>query len=106
MDEWPRLGWYELLVWGVMRSACCPGVAAVELPKSEPCEWLQPMVERAAAAILAHHRQQADEAVAEFEKAAMCLQFQESRPFKYTNPPRSGGQLSFGKFVSRALNRP
>jgi hypothetical protein len=106
MDEWPRLGWYELLVWGVLRAACCPGSAVIEIPKAEPCEWLQPSVERAAQAILARQREQADQALAEFEKAAMCMQFQQTRPFKYTTPPRSGGQLPYGKFVTRAVNRP
>ena len=32
MNIWPRLGWHELVVYGMLRAACCPGTPQVELP--------------------------------------------------------------------------
>lgn len=106
MDEWARLGWYELVVWATLRAGCCPGVPVIEIPESEPpCDALGPPAERTARALVAHQQTEAAEHLAAFEKGAMCMQFQEKKLFKYTNPPRSGGQLAFNKFVARALAR-
>jgi eukaryotic-like serine/threonine-protein kinase len=107
MDEWARLGWYELVVWATLRAGCCPGAPVIEIPESDPpCDSLGPAAERTARALVAHQQAETAEHLAAFEKGAMCLQFQEKKVFKYTNPPRSGGQLAWGKFVTRAMSRP
>jgi serine/threonine protein kinase len=107
MQEWSRLGWYELVVWGVLRGACCGAVEPlVELPESPPrCEPLLPAVENAARTIVARDKEQLDPHVAAFEKVGMCMQFHDKKPLRYDSPPRSGGQVAFGQFVARALQR-
>jgi hypothetical protein len=107
MDEWSRLGWYELVVWATLRGACCGSGALIELPEtSGACEPLAPAVQDTARALVARDRDLAEQKLALFEKSGMCLQFGETKPFKYTSPPRSGGQVVFGKFMTRTLSRP
>jgi hypothetical protein len=42
MQEWALLGWYEMAAFSVLRSRCCPGAPAIELPEARGC---MPMAE-------------------------------------------------------------
>lgn len=105
-NEWSRFGWYELAVYGVMRAACCPEAAPVQLPDSiPPCPSLGPLVEHVARAVAARSAD-TDLHVQDFERAATCVHGHGSVPYSYESGPLGGGQIGFGAFIKRALNRP
>jgi hypothetical protein len=103
LDEWPRLGWYELAVYAVVRRACCsPESRDVQLPPpASACPPLGSSVAPLADAIVAKRNPESE--LREFEKTASCLQVQRDREYRYASGPLAGSQIAFGHFLKRAL---
>lgn len=101
MREWVKLDWYQLAAYAVMRGACCPRAAPIQLPPAAPpCEALGPTLDKLAAA--AATKTDVELRVLAFDKAVVCLHKQETRPYRYTEHPYSGGQVTFGAFLKRS----
>jgi len=106
MQMWPRLGWHEMLVYGMLRRTCCPAGPGVDLP--DPHGDCPPMGRTIDALSLAfaqgasglgpHHEA--------FVRAATCAHRTRDRAYRYGTGPLSGGQLSYDAFVKRSASRP
>lgn len=70
-----------------------------------PCPSLGPLVEHVARAVAARSAD-TDLHVQDFERAATCVHGHGSVPYSYESGPLGGGQIGFGAFIKRALNRP
>ena len=105
MNIWPRLGWHELVVYGMLRAACCPGTPQVELPTSPgSCPSIAQTVNELAASFASGSRSLDDEH-ARFVEAADCAYRSRDRAYRYRTGPLSGGQVSYGAFVDQAMQR-
>ncbi|MBI5537051.1 MAG: hypothetical protein HY898_30295 [Deltaproteobacteria bacterium] len=106
MDEWGKLGWYELAVYGIVRWGCCHAEPVVEVPDSpSPCESLAAPIASLAKAVDA--RADVDLRVLGFEKAVLCVfnSYDIPRPYAYGYGPYSGSQNVFAKFLQRVPTR-
>jgi hypothetical protein len=102
MNEWPRLGWYELAAYSILRGRCCPGAAALQLPAVDPpCDPLGPVLERLAQA--ATSNVDVELRVLAFEKSAICVHNSKSPSYAYAYPPYGGSQYAFGWFLKRVF---
>lgn len=101
MNMWPRLGWHELLVYGMLRRKCCVGGPPIELPQpSGNCASLEQAI-NALSSAFAEESDVLEARHASFVDAATCAQNTRDRAYKYRTGPLSGGQLSYDAFLKR-----
>ena len=100
VNEWSRLGWYELAVLAITRRACCAGVAPLQLPES-PAGCASMTATLTALGDAMAIRKEVDAGIKAFETAADCLQMSGKGGYRYTSGPFSGSQVAFASFVKR-----
>jgi serine/threonine protein kinase len=106
MLEWSRLGWYELAVYGVVRTTCCPDAGGLSLPAHlQPCDDLGPIVDRLASAVV-YSKKEIPAALADFERTATCLHQRGDSHYAYGQGTGAGSKEAFSVFLSRALRHP
>ena len=101
MNMWPRLGWHELLVYGMLRRKCCAGGPSIELPQpTGNCASLEQAI-NALSSAFAEESHDLEAKHASFVDAATCALHTRDRAYKYPTGPLSGGQLSYDGFLKR-----
>jgi hypothetical protein len=93
MDEWSRLGWYQLAAYALMRGHCCPDAQGLKVPEAmAPCKleaalcWLPNALGDPGELV---------KALASFGRAASCLsQTGLAEQLGQQGPP-SGGETAY-----------
>jgi hypothetical protein len=100
MNEWPRLGWYQLAVYGMLRKSCCVDAEPLSLPLGpSSCES---MVEIVGGLAESFRNGAGVEAARErFETGATCYQNTHVKGYSYPTGPFGGSQLYFSAFLER-----
>lgn len=100
-NEWPRLLWHELAVYGIMRRKCCPGAPPIKLPASKgPCPPLEDTINDLSTEISGNTkdlRPQLDK----FDAAALCALRIRDKAYRYPTGPKTGGQVFFYEILRR-----
>jgi len=100
VNEWSRLGWYELAVMAITRRACCGGAPPLQLPDSpSPCASLTSTLTALGDAVATRNNVEAGAKA--FETAADCIQMSGKGGYRYTAGPFSGSQVAFASFLKR-----
>lgn len=94
-----RMGWYEMALFAVARESCCTEPKALELP--DPSSGCDPMVKTLGAVSKSvAARQNVDEALAAFEKAARCeTDAKKASLYRRAAAPTSAEQSAFKELL-------
>ena len=101
MKVMSRIGWYEMPLFAVARESCCSEPKALELP--EPSPGCDPMVKTLGAVSKSvAARQNIDESLASFEKAARCeVDAKKASLYRRTAAPTAAEQAAFKELLER-----
>jgi hypothetical protein len=105
-DEWTKLGWYQLAIYGILRRACCSADPLVQLPdEPPPCASLAGLIETLSTATQSGTEVEA--ATLAFEKGTLCLLRRREGPrnYPYVDGPYGGSQVKFAAFLKRMRER-
>ena len=106
MKRWSGLGWYEIAATAVVRRACCPAAASVNLPPNQgPCKQLAEVVEDVAKRPI--REVDARTRAATYGEAVFCLYYYGvKRPYRYRGYPQKRQEESFAELLRRAARVP
>jgi len=106
MKRWSGLGWYEIAATAVVRRACCPAAATINLPPNQgPCKQLAEVVEDVAKRPI--READARTRAATYGEAVFCMYYYGvKRPYRYRGYPQKRQEESFAELLRRAAQVP